>query len=97
MIDEISWRSGYGEAIRRMAAGEDTDEQHAWDSVSEAVKNSLPERMCMDIAPCHVAACVPPDKDGIMHTPWCHLEAGHAGPHRCGNLRWMPGDGHGGE
>lgn len=33
-LEELTWRAGYGEAIRRAAAGEDLDEQTAWESTS---------------------------------------------------------------
>jgi hypothetical protein len=44
--------------------------------------------MCMDIAPASVAVRVPPDEDGMLHTPWCHLKKGHDGPHQCGEHKW---------
>jgi hypothetical protein len=40
---EIVWRAGYGEAIRRTAAGETRDEQAAWDSVNKAVLPDTPK------------------------------------------------------
>ena len=38
---ETAWRAGYGEAVRRAAAGEPIDEQQAWESVDyqRLVKN----------------------------------------------------------
>lgn len=47
------------------------------------------DEMCMNVAPAHVALCVPPPPAGEVYlTPWCHLEKGHDGPHRCGDQRW---------
>jgi len=38
---EMSWRAGYGEAIRRMTAGESIDEQEAWDSTEAGSSQRL--------------------------------------------------------
>jgi len=45
----------------------------------------------MNVAPAHIACCVPPDERGAVKTPWCHLERGHDGPHVCGEYRWEDG------
>lgn len=44
--------------------------------------------LCMSTAPASIAAQVPPDRDGMIRTPWCHLQKGHNGPHICGDLKW---------
>jgi len=44
--------------------------------------------MCMDIAPAHIAVCVPPGKFGELRSPFCHLPKGHDGPHVCGEDKW---------
>jgi hypothetical protein len=53
-------------------------------SEGEKMENEL----CMNIAPIQIAVCVPPDKNGMLKTPWCHLLKGHEGPHQCGEWRW---------
>jgi hypothetical protein len=44
--------------------------------------------MCVSVAPGRIASCVPPGNP----TPWCHLPKGHAGPHQCGDLKWLDPD-----
>lgn len=55
----------------------------------EAGPNASATEMCRDIAPGHIAACVPPPPKGeVYRTPWCHLPVGHGGPHVCGEWKW---------
>jgi hypothetical protein len=44
------------------------------------------KEMCMNVGPSSIPSRM--DEMGILRSPWCHLDQGHAGPHRCGEHTW---------
>jgi len=74
------------EVVRRYAAAAAGAGSRPAGSAGDARRETRAAEMCMDVA----SGDIPAYKDaaGVLRTAWCHLDKGHAGPHRCGEHTW---------